>query len=404
MQIKKRSLPMFILLNCLTLGIYGAVVSNQIGKEVNYLCKQDGEEPKFGYMGALLIRAIPAFIGVVVGLIMGIATSGAFNSFGNVGRQLESIASNNKAMYVFVCIIICTAVLSLIGHIFSAVYMKYWWFKQTGRLKVNANRYGFEVREKGTDHFAFRTAIDWTLAPASILLKVLSLFLPAAIMAILFIAGFSSRTYGALTAGVVIFAIAVVVYCIFGAEISGGASLSLYYTFKTLNRYEKVYRNGAKPFDPMAYDYYPCASSLYPTFVPQVINGTPQKKEDDGDEGFVFGGDDGSDTTPKILTGSLVGIKGDCAGYNFDLMPGEEIVIGKDAKVSSVVISTAYKEISRKHVSVLFSANKDRYIVTDYSSNGTWADGERLERGVPTELRRGTLLKLANDKNTFRLG
>ena len=42
MTIQKRSFAMYVLLNCLTLGIYGAVVSNKIGQEVDALCEGDG--------------------------------------------------------------------------------------------------------------------------------------------------------------------------------------------------------------------------------------------------------------------------------------------------------------------------------------------------------------------------
>ena len=130
-----------------------------------------------------------------------------------------------------------------------------------------------------------------------------------------------------------------------------------------------------------------------------VGNGDTRGDSDSRKDRFGF------DPDPKTdkLVGKIVGLKGSCAGYNFDLNPGEEIVIGKDAKVSNVVIDPVYKEISRKHVSVLYDASNDIYRVTDYSSNGTWADGQKLTRNEITNLRRGTVLKLANDKNTFRL-
>lgn len=92
------------------------------------------------------------------------------------------------------------------------------------------------------------------------------------------------------------------------------------------------------------------------------------------------------------------------AGYTFDLTSGEEIIIGKDAKVSMVVIDPAYKEISRKHVGVCYDIINDQYRVKDYSSNGTWANGTKLISGQEVYLPHGTELKLANDKNIFRLG
>jgi hypothetical protein len=108
--------------------------------------------------------------------------------------------------------------------------------------------------------------------------------------------------------------------------------------------------------------------------------------------------------TDAIDSGSVIGLKGTCTGYTFNITSGEEIIIGKDAKMASIVIETAYKEISRKHVGISYDVIQDLYHVTDYSMNGTWADGQRLQRGVRTIQHHGAVLRLANEKNTFRLG
>ncbi len=396
MSIQKRNFPLFVFLNCITLGVYGAIVSNRIGDEINALCKGDGEEPTLKYIGTLLIRAIPAFLGLIIGLIFGIISSASVNSrFGGFGGfYLNSIANGVKAASVFISIIVFTAVFSLIGNVVSSIYHKYWWFKQTSRLKLNANRYNLDVRESGADHFVFRTATNTVVLPATLLLKVLSLLIPTLLCILI--------ALGSYVFALVLFAIFVLIFCVFGAEISAGASFSIYYVLKTLNRYSDVCRNGGKAFDPMAYEYYPSVNDTYPSFVPQIINGA-YKASSDKAESAADDYDDEFNTLPKVKCGTLVGIKGACAGYSFDLAPGEEIVIGKDAKVASVVIDTAYKEISRKHVSIIYDATIDRYRVTDYSSNGTWADGTRIPSGETVNLRSGTILKLANDKNTFRL-
>lgn len=395
MTIQKRNLPLFILLNCLTLGIYGAIVSNKIGQEVNALCKGDSEEPTLNYMGAMLIRAIPTFLGIIVGLIVGLVSSSAFSSFSYYSAFVYgSLANSIKAINVFADIIVFTVIFSIIGKTVSGIYLKYWWFKQTGRLKLNANRYNLEVRESGTDHFVFRTATEVALTPASIVLKALSLLLPTVICLLLL--------HASPVFAVILYTIFIIVFNIFDSELSAGAAFSLYSVFKTLNRYAVAYRNGARPFDPMAYEYYPSVDSKYPEFIPQIMNGSlgvSEKVLDDKSDSEDY---DEEDTVRKAAVGSLVGVKGACAGYNFDLAPGEEIIIGKDAKVSSVVIDPAYKEISRKHVSIIFDPSANVYRVTDYSSNGTWADGQRLTRGETVNLRSGTILKLANDKNIFR--
>lgn len=399
MSIQKRSLPVFILLNCLTLGIYGAIVSHKIGQEVNALCKGDGEEPTLNYMGAMLIRAIPSFFGIIVGLIVGLVSSSAFSSFSSFGFLgyigYSSVLNSLKVLTLFIDIIVFTSIFSLIGKTLSGLYLKYWWFKQTSRLKLNANRYNLDVRESGTDHFVFRTAIETALTPASLILKVLSLFLPTLIC---FLLAFASPVFA-----VILYTIFIIVFNIFDSELSAGAAFSLYNVFKTLNRYAVAYRNGARPFDPMAYEYYPSVDSKYPEFIPQIMNGSfgvSEKVLEDKSDSEDY---DEENTVRKAAVGSLLGVKGACAGYNFDLAPCEEIIIGKDAKVSSVVIDPAYKEISRKHVSIIFDPSANVYRVTDYSSNGTWADGQRLTRGETVNLRSGTVLKLANDKNIFRL-
>lgn len=396
MTIQKRNLLVFILLNCLTLGIYGAIVSNKIGQEVNALCKGDSEEPTLNYMGAMLIRAIPTFLGIIVGLIVGLVSSSAFSSFSYYSAfAYGSLANSIKAINVFADIIVFTVIFSIIGKTVSGLYLKYWWFKQAGRLKLNANRYNLEVRESGTDHFVFRTATEAALTPASIVLKVLSLLLPTVICLLLL--------YASPVFAVILYTIFIIVFNIFDSELSAGAAFSLYNVFKTLNRYTVAYRNGARPFDPMAYEYYPSVDSKYPEFIPQIMNGSfgvSEKVLEDKSDSEDY---DEENTVRKAAVGSLVGVKGACAGYNFDLAPGEEIIIGKDAKVSSVVIDPAYKEISRKHVSIIFDPSANVYRVTDYSSNGTWADGQRLTRGETVNLRSGTVLKLANDKNIFRL-
>ena len=396
MTIQKRNLPVFILLNCLTLGIYGAIVSKKIGQEVNALCKGDSEEPTLNYMGAMRIRAIPTFLGIIVGLIVGLVSSSAFSSFSYYSAfAYGSLANSIKAINVFADIIVFTVIFSIIGKTVSGLYLKYWWFKQAGRLKLNANRYNLEVRESGTDHFVFRTATEAALTPASVVLKALSLLLPTVICLLLL--------YASPVFAVILYTIFIIVFNIFDSELSTGAAFSLYNVFKTLNRYAVAYRNGARPFDPMAYEYYPSVDSKYPEFIPQIMNGSfgvSEKVLEDKSDSEDY---DEENTVRKAAVGSLVGVKGACAGYNFDLAPGEEIIIGKDAKVSSVVIDPAYKEISRKHVSIIFDPSANVYRVTDYSSNGTWADGQRLTRGETVNLRSGTVLKLANDKNIFRL-
>lgn len=390
MQIKKRSLPIYILLNCLTLGIYGFLVSNQIGNEINALCKGDGEKPALGYTGAVMVRGIAPLTGILVGLILALAEVGQIGTFG------VKILSQAKIIVIFYSMISWGLVFMTIGCIISGIYLKYWWYKQASRLKLNAHRYGLTVKESGTDHLIFRTILEVLFLPITAILRALAIAIPVFILWLIMLIG----SMEAMVFAVILLFIFCVPIMLFGTELTTGSNFSMFFIFKTLNRYADVYRNGALPFDPMGYEYYPSVDSKYPNYLPKLINGDTAIEETPE---LI---DDTSDATTGVLgcTGSLIGVNGSCAGYNFDLTSGEEIIIGKDAKVSMVVIDPAYKEISRKHVGVCYDIIRDQYRVVDYSSNGTWANGNKLVTGQEVYLPHGTELKLANDKNTFRLG
>lgn len=325
---QKRTLPMYIFLNCITLGIYGFVVGRQMNEEINNLCNGDNQAPAVSYTAAVFIRLIPFF---------------------------------------------------------GPIYFNYWWYQQANRLKLNANRYGLNIKESGTDVFLMRTVLELPLIVVTALEITAALILPAVIWVL----------FGLLhpVIGYIFYIVSLVIFALFSGELTAGATISNYYMMKNLNRYADVYRNGSKPFDPMAYEYYFSAANSYPRFLPAIITG----------EGMAVKGSTGNKQIKPKHQGTLLGVKGSCVGYKFTLNAGEEIVIGKDAHVSSVVIDPAYKEISRKHVGVVYDGIRDQYCVVDYSSNGTWANGSKLILGQEVYLPHGTELKLANDKNIFRL-
>ena len=335
MKIEKRTLPMYILLNCLTLGIYGFVVARQIGNEIDSLCKGDKQAPGVGYAAAMFSRLIP---------------------------------------------------------VFGLFYLDYWWYQQANRLKLNANRYGLTVKESGTDIYLMRTVLNLPLFVVTALEIALAWLVPG-LLVLLF-------TLIHPVLGVIFLILFGVVFALFGAELTAGATICNYYMMKNLNRFADVARNGGAEFDPMAYEYYPCAAVKYPAMLGGVAVVAAPTPADDYEACTTID----PPAPPKTTGGVLVGEKGTCAGYKFDLNPGEEIVIGKDAKVASVVIDPAYKEISRKHVGVTYDIVRDQYRVVDYSSNGTWANGAKLTAGQAVYMPHGTELKLANDKNIFRLG
>lgn len=335
MQIQKRTLPMYIFLNCITLGIYGFVVANQMNREIDAICKGDGQRPRFGYVATVFLSLIP---------------------------------------------------------VFGPIYYTYWWYQQANRLQMNAGRYGIKIKENGTEIFLMRTVLEAPLVVVTFIEIVVAMLIPG-LITLLF-------TWIHPVMGIIFGIIFGLILAIFRNELTAGANISNYYMMKNLNRMADVYRNGALPFDPMGYEYYPSFENNYVNREHETcskVEDNSRKKADDNGKSVEV------DTVIKT-SGQLIGVKGACAGYAFELVSGEEVILGKDAKMSSVVIDPAYKEISRKHVSICYDMTTDQYRVTDFSSNGTWANGEKLTNGQSVYLCRGTELKLANDKNIFRLG
>lgn len=102
----------------------------------------------------------------------------------------------------------------------------------------------------------------------------------------------------------------------------------------------------------------------------------------------------------------ITGIAGKYAGATFDISNGDAIVFGRSATGSNVVFDQFETDISRRHCAVKYSAQTDQFIVTDYSTNGTYfEDGSRLTANQSISVMRGTVIHLGkNKKNAFRLG
>ncbi|MCR5041151.1 MAG: DUF4234 domain-containing protein, partial [Clostridia bacterium] len=322
MVIEKRRMPMFILLNILTLGIYGFVQSMKMGKEIDALSEGDGEQPRFSYAVAVLFRAIPALLGLLGGLIVGAAMGsvagvlgGALNSvigfldflpsdvldvfdvvgeflgdYGTIVGDIESfaaayasnavlfrLASSLPTLIVVGCAVIGMFTAAAAGRVLSGIYLNYWWYRQNYRLKLNANRYGLVVNEKGSDIFLFRTFFDAAVLPLNFAFRLFSLFVPMLLVALIFRAS--------PVAAAIIFLFICIAFCFFDAELTIGATFTHGITSKNLNRFADVAAAGAAPFDPMAYEYYPSATNFYNCAIPDALNGrfvTPTPTEISG--------------------------------------------------------------------------------------------------------------------------
>jgi predicted component of type VI protein secretion system len=125
----------------------------------------------------------------------------------------------------------------------------------------------------------------------------------------------------------------------------------------------------------------------------------PQWQDGYGDSGGYYRHEPTSSATTTI-----VGISGMYRGAAFPLDDDEELILGRDAMLSHIVITENAEKVSRKHVSVSFDPYDQVYTVVDHSSNGTFlADGTRLVANIPVKLKRGSVIYLAKKENSFKL-
>lgn len=115
--------------------------------------------------------------------------------------------------------------------------------------------------------------------------------------------------------------------------------------------------------------------------------------------------DNGGKKAMPTNRGVIVGVAGAYRDATFDLVDGAELVFGRSPQDANIVFDQLATDVSRKHCSVRFDGRSNQYVVTDYSSNGTYLEnGTRLENGQPKQLSRGTVIYLGSSRqNGFRL-
>ncbi len=102
--------------------------------------------------------------------------------------------------------------------------------------------------------------------------------------------------------------------------------------------------------------------------------------------------------------GSISGLSGMYAGQNLPLAAGDEMIIGRDNAFCNLIVDQNAEKVSRKHCGITFDPARGVYMVTDYSTNGTFLDGgNRLVANMPTTLQRGVVIALGNRENRFKL-
>ena len=107
--------------------------------------------------------------------------------------------------------------------------------------------------------------------------------------------------------------------------------------------------------------------------------------------------------------GVIEGLEGVYAGARIEIGADETILFGRNPKYAHVVIDRNNADISRRHCGVCVEERSGKYLVTDFSRNGTFARavdaGEemRLSAKKATRLPKGTVIRLGRRGNTFLL-
>lgn len=91
----------------------------------------------------------------------------------------------------------------------------------------------------------------------------------------------------------------------------------------------------------------------------------------------------------KILNGRY-------EGAEIEILPGQELVIGRDVHQCQFVIESSW--ISRVHVRIRYDEESGSYKVTDESTHGTFdSDKKRFPNGKTVECARQTIINVGED-------
>lgn len=101
---------------------------------------------------------------------------------------------------------------------------------------------------------------------------------------------------------------------------------------------------------------------------------------------------------------SLWGVEGEFAGSGFRVSE-RWLTLGRDSSQCGLAFPYDAGEVSRRHCSLKFEAERGLFLLEDHdSSNGTFlSGGERLEPGIVYELRPGSRFSLSGTRHWFEV-
>ncbi len=101
--------------------------------------------------------------------------------------------------------------------------------------------------------------------------------------------------------------------------------------------------------------------------------------------------------------GVLVGVTGVYAGAQISIVDGQEILLGRGR--NNHLVFEGQDDISRGHCKIRWDEAHQKYVINDYSANGSFIMGEEncLPQNLDILLDPGMTIMLANENNTFYL-
>ncbi len=105
-----------------------------------------------------------------------------------------------------------------------------------------------------------------------------------------------------------------------------------------------------------------------------------------------------------VRNGKVRCTKGTTAGPSgYAISQDRKVIVGKSPHQANLVIVND-THISNVHCTVRYEPKTDTYIIKDHSTNGTYAGGDRLQKGMSVRCPAGTVLKLADGSTEITLG
>ncbi len=89
-------------------------------------------------------------------------------------------------------------------------------------------------------------------------------------------------------------------------------------------------------------------------------------------------------------------------GQQYRLPPDTSIIIGRSPELAHIVINEAH--ISKKHCEIYFDSQKSLFFIKDYSTNGTYVNGEKLVTARMYKLEPGSVLAIGGKNCIGKVG